>query len=313
MVLNELSLRSPAYDIPTARQWMSELIQTLREATKSGVQRVLRTSDEINLLILAPDYSIVRWRNDPEVDLEERRFFKTLTQKYPVWTDVAENIKDSFDLSDVFHEDERAKGLGFAFLIDGLAVSFQSESKWNSHHLELKIQRLDEEGELIDEIEEIKHASRVNHLFEHTEWIKQRIETNIKNGLDIWNRREELFPNLSFCECVEEQLQSLNDKHPMLQLVKSRLLKLENYCKNWSDGTFESNSLGKTSQESQITLQNPKYQNERTFLCPDGQDRLFSWHMKLSRWRIYFFPQSPRQKIIIGYIGLHLRTVKYYN
>ena len=33
MVLNELSLLTPAGDIQTARQWMSELISTLRQAT----------------------------------------------------------------------------------------------------------------------------------------------------------------------------------------------------------------------------------------------------------------------------------------
>ena len=93
MVLNELSL-TPAADIPTARQQMSNLIGTLREATASGVKRVLRTQSNINTVELAPGYPVARWRND--IDKEERRFFTSLTTKAPFWSDVAEEIKNDF-------------------------------------------------------------------------------------------------------------------------------------------------------------------------------------------------------------------------
>lgn len=313
MVFNELSLRSPSSDILTARGLMSDLIQTLRKATQSGISRTLRTSGEINFLELAPNYPVSRWRNDPEVDREEQRFFRTLQNKAPLWVDIAEEIKDSFDLSDVWYQEDLAQGLGFALLMDGLAISFNSDARWDNECLEIKVRRLDEAGELIDEIEEVKHASQINHITVHAEWIKQRIQTNIKDGLDIWNRKEELFPHLSFCESVQGQLQNLNDEHPMLQLIKKKLVQLEEYSKNWSEGAFDPDCLGNTSPESQITLQTEKYQRERTFLCPDGENRLFNWHLKLSNWRIYYFPQSAGEKIIIGYIGLHLRTVKYSN
>ncbi|WP_273249565.1 hypothetical protein [Limnospira indica] len=75
MVLNELSLRTLAADIPTARQWMSVFIQTLRQATRSGVKRVVRTQDDINSIQLAPEYPLAKWRNDPQVNREEQRFF----------------------------------------------------------------------------------------------------------------------------------------------------------------------------------------------------------------------------------------------
>ena len=93
MVLNELSLKTPASDIYTARQLMSGLIETLRQATANGVKRILRTSNEINSLELAPNYHIYQWRNDPEVDREESRFFRTLVTKAPFWTDVFEDFK----------------------------------------------------------------------------------------------------------------------------------------------------------------------------------------------------------------------------
>ncbi|MGK7877908.1 MAG: hypothetical protein AB4426_32760 [Xenococcaceae cyanobacterium] len=221
MVLNELSLGTPAVDIPTARQWMSELIGTLRQATASDVKRVLRTSNDIHSIELAPGYPVARWRNDGEINREERSFFRTLTAKAPFWNDVAEEIKDEFDLSEVWYQGEQAKGLGFALVIDALAVSFKSEPRWDCNRLELEVRRLDDSSKLIDEHAEIVHASRISHVQEHADWIKKRIRTEVRNGLELWNRRDELFSNLTFCEDVSEQLQSLNAQHPMLQFVNN--------------------------------------------------------------------------------------------
>lgn len=313
MVLNELSLRTPVTDIPTAQQLMSDLISTVRQATSSGVQRVLRTSDEVNTIELAPNYPVARWRNDPKVNREERSFFRTLTAKAPFWTDVSETIKNDFDLSEVWYQGEQAKGLGFAVIIDALTVSLISKACWDCNRLELEVRRLDEHENLIDERLEIVHASRSNHVQEHTNWINNRIRSKVSDGLDLWTRKDELFPNLIFCDAVTDQLQSLGAEDRILQLVKNRLSELEDYCKSWSDEAFEPKSLRNVSPESQVTLQNPKYSKERTFLCPDGQQKVFSWHVKLSfGWRIYFFP-NEQKKMIIGYVGCHLRTAKYSN
>ncbi len=312
MVLNELSLRTPASDEEKARQLMSELISTVRQATASGVKRVLRTSGDINSVELAPGYPVARWRNDKGVDREERRFFITLTTKAPFWTDIAEEIKDNFDLSDVFHQGETARGLCFALISDALPVSLKSENRWDCSRLELAVTRLEDE-ELIEERLELVHASRKHHVQEHAEWIKNRIRTEVLDGSDLWNRRDELFPSLEFCEDVSQQIQTLSTSNPMLRQVVKRLFELEYYCKDWADEAFEPKSLRNVSPESQVTLQNPKYSKERTFLCPDGKERVFSWHAKLSfGWRIYFLPNEQR-KIIIGYVGCHLRTVKYSN
>lgn len=311
MVLNELSLRTPAANEQTARQLMSELIDTLSQATSSGVKRILRTSDNINHIEIARNYPIARWRNDNNIDREERRFFRTLITKAPFWNDTTEEIKDKFDLSQVWCQGKEAKGLGFALVSDALAVSLNSEQCWNCSRLELEVRRLEED--LVDEQLEINHASTSGHVEEHRDWIKNWNRNRVSNGLELWNLREELFPNLIFCDAVREQLQSLDAENPRLQHVKNWFLDLEAYCQTWTDGAFKTENLRNVSPESTVTLQNKKYSRERTFICPDGKERIFSWHAKLSSgWRIYFFPQEQR-KIIIGYVGCHLPTVKYSN
>jgi hypothetical protein len=315
MVLNELSLRTPAADIPTARQLMSDFIRTVRTVkAQSGRQATLRTQYDFHTTTLASGYPLRRWLNDPEVDREEQRFIKTLATKAPFSNDILnleiQDIENNLGNCEFRHQGEIAIGLGVAYLLDALSVSFLSEQRWDCSRIELAITRLENEDE---EHLEIVHASRSNHVQEHADWIKNCIQSRVRDGLELWNRKDELFPNLIFCEVVGERVQSLGAENLMLQLVKNRLSELEDYCKIWTDEAFEPKSLRNVSPESQVTLQNPKYSKERTFLCPDGKERVFSWHAKLSfGWRIYFFPNEER-KMIIGYVGCHLRTVKYSN
>ncbi|WP_026734050.1 hypothetical protein [Fischerella sp. PCC 9605] len=311
MVLNELSLRTPAADISTAQRLMSELIKTLRQATTSGVKRVLRTQSDINTIELAPGYPLARWRNDPEVDREERSFFRTLTAKAPFWTDIAEVIKNDFDLSEFMHQGQQAIGLGFALVSDTLPVSLLSEDCWDYNRLQIEFRRIDENSEIVEEIVEIIHASRRNHVQEHTNWIQERICKCVSDGVELWSRREEFFPNLEFCDVVGKQLQNILTGQLELQPVINTLFALQNCCKSWQTGSFsvEGYSIDE-SGESEATLN--KYGKERTFRCPDGQDRLFERHVKLRfcNWRIHFFPVKPG-KLMIGYVGRHLSTVKY--
>ncbi len=210
MVLNELSLKTPASDIYTARQLMSELIGTLRQATASGVKRILRTSNEINSLELAPNYHIYQWRNDPEVDREESRYLKALETKAPFLKDVFKEFEDEFYLSEIRYQEEIVKSIGFALIIDGLAVSFNSETRWNNSYLSLEVLRIDGNQKIVSETVEIVHASCRNHVKEHNNWIQDRIRkaVNINSGQEIWQQREELFPNIDFCDSVNRQLPS---------------------------------------------------------------------------------------------------------
>jgi hypothetical protein len=194
-----------------------------------------------------------------------------------------------------------------------LALSLPSDSCWHASHLRLKITQIDQTGEIADVFEEIPHASYVEHMRLHLPWIKERLhvnaQTDMNEGSDIWLHKEEWFPHLYFCEQVEEQLQTLCRGHLMLMPIFKRLYELENYCSNWSDGPFDHNKIaGKVTPESAITLE--MYSSERTFRCPDGVTRVFSWHLRLTpgAWRLYFYPLPEEHKVVVGYIGSHLST-----
>jgi hypothetical protein len=308
MVLNELSLRTPATNIPTARQRMSDFIRTVRGVkAQCGRQATLRTQYEFHATTLASDYPLRRWLNDPEVDIEEQRFIKTLATKAPFSNDIAnleiQDIENNISNCEFRHQGELAIGLGVAYLLDALSVSFLFEQRWDYSHVNLVVSRLENE-ELVEENLEIVHASCRHHVQEHAEWIKNRIRTEVLDGSDLWNRRDELFPSLEFCEDVCKQMQSLGSGNPMLRQVVKRLFELEESCKIWTDGAFELNSLPcKASPESETRLQ--QFRQQLTFRCPDGEKRIFSLHVRMTpgAWRLHFSTELGPGKIIIGYVG----------
>lgn len=318
MVLNELSLRSPANDVYVARQRMSVLIQTVVVATKHGVKRILRTHSNLDAEELAPNYPVARWRNDSKVDRELQRFFRTLVTKSPFLEDVADpGILHSVGLSEFLHGEDQAIGLGVAYWLEALAISLRSDSRWYGSRVQLKVVQMDDNEEMTHTIEEVVHASSSDHISEHLDWINERLRKDIllsvRDGMTIWERKKDWFPNLYFCKQIEEQMQALSRGNLLLMPIMKRLHELEDFCNVWYEGPFDHNKmLSKATNESEATIE--MYGNERTFLCHDGAFRVFRWHVRLTpgAWRLYFYPLPEERKLIIGYIGPHLPTVQFH-
>src|SRR5260370_11300927 len=317
MVLNELSLRPIANNIPTARQRMSDLILTAIVATKHGVKSVMRTYSNLDTEELASGYPVACWRNDGKVDIEMRRFYRTLVTKSPFLDDITNpDILNNVDLSDCFCGGDREIGLGVAFWLEALAVSLGSETRWYDNYLEIRISQIGDDEEIEDTFEEIPHASRSDHIREHLVWIAERLregdQTQVRDGIDIWQHKADWFPSLYFCETVGEQMRTLLHGNLMLMPIMKRLRELEDFCKAWYEGPFDHSRISsKATTESTATLK--MYGSQRTFQCYDGETRVFSWHIRLTpgSWRLYFCPLPEEKKLIIGYIGSHLPTVLF--
>ena len=300
IVFNELSLQTATADISTARQWMLVLIDTIRAVKPApGIKRKLRTRSDFFYSFLAPNYPIVKWLNDPDVDFEARRFLKGLQDKNDLWLqDIAEPGIE------VRYQGKQAIGLDYAFVFKAISLSLISDPEWDCSRLELEVTPVDENEELVTTNEKIIHASRSDHAREHAGWIEKRTRKEIRNGLDLWQRREVLFPHLLSCDAVEKQLQSLLTEDPMLWSVQERLSQLENASKTWISGAFDQNTLlCKTSPESESRLH--KFRQELTIRCPDENKRLFSFHVRMTpgAWRLHFSTELGPAKIVIGYIG----------
>lgn len=306
MVLNELSLRHPAPDIYTARQWMSDLIGTINAVAKYSSESVfMRTQYDFHSTQLAPHYPLGRWLNDQEVDQMKRDIILTLATNSPFSRDVdnpdIQDLENNQANYEYRYEGERAIGLGVAYLLNALAISFPSADCWDCSYISVDIIKCENNDE--DNKVEIRHTSHKDHVEEHADWIKSCTQVQVRDGVDLWQRKEDLFPHLNFCNAVEKQLKTLLANDPMVKAVKERLDDLENYSKQWTSGPFKREALLNVDPESVSRLQ--QFKKELTFDCPDGESRLFSWHFRRTPgdWRLYFFPDLGTRQIIIGYIG----------
>lgn len=310
LILNELSLRNPASDKRIACEWMSEFISSIKAIKAEGVKVQLRTQENFHTTILAPDYPIRRWLND--ADEVERRFVKSLVTKAPFSNDIAnleiKEIEDGTGLSEFRYQGKLALGLGIAHLLDTIAISFPSEDCWDCHCLSIEYKRIDESEELINEIVDILHISHRCHVSKHSTWIKSHTRIEIIDGDDLWKKKEDIFPSLLFCECVQQQLTCLQYGNPVFKQVVKRLFELEEYCKIWTDGRLDYRNIPcKVSPESESRLQ--KFKDQLTFQCPDGIERVFSLHVRMTgagAWRLYFSDEIGPGKIVIGYVGLKI-------
>ena len=313
LVFNELCLESQAGNFHAAREWMQGLIQTLVAACQAGMPRALRTSVPLDPHELAVGYPIARWRNDPDVDIEARRYYRTLVTKYPVFADVPA-IADAVTLHEFAIDGKRCEGFGAAVLLKGLAVSIESDPKWNADSVAITHTWIeDEDGLEVDE-SIVPHIARPQHLGSHAEWIRQSRRAQARDGEDLLRQASNLLPNLAFCENACRQIGALGPSEAVFRQLVFKLFDLDAYCDTWVAGPFEPGTVGvQISPESQATLQ--QYSAERTFVCPDGQSRLFSLKVRLTpgAWRLYVFPQAHGQPLLIGYVGPHLRTVKFAN
>jgi hypothetical protein len=305
LILNDLSVARPARDIFHARECMEALVAVIIRATTSGAARILRVPAGFQAQVLCEGYVLAAWQNDPGVGREQKQFFNTVVSKVS-YLDGLPTIEDQLALVEYRHQGIPAKGLGVASAIDGLAVSVNFTDRWSDPLVALDRAwiELDGDGKMHASAETVCHASSIQHVATHTGWIRDRVQSGARDGAEIWRRRHELLPALEFCHRVETELSKLGPTDVMLKPVYDRLRELDNYARNWIGGSFDQTVLpSRVSPESESTIK--EHGNEITFLCPDGENRLFTWHARLTpgAWRLHFYPNSINHRILIGRIG----------
>ena len=316
LVFNDLSLRCPAPDLRTAREWMTEFVGTLKTAVVDHKISQLRTSEEFRAMRLCPGYPVEAWTGDNLVSLEERNFLLYHATQYPYVKPYDDDHRDDEEFQqrkDLFEgkfDGSRAEGLGFAYLLCGIAFSILSEPCWDSPLLDLDFEKLDPESENLSEHREtLRHVSRSRHVSDdHAVWIEERIQASVGTGSELLQRASILFPNLVFCKGARKQIEDSAAGSMPLPSVLEHLFELEKLATAWEQGEFNYQNIHNASPESPSTM--GRFGEKRSFVCPDGQRRTFEWHLKSlpSPWRIHIWADSRQKKILIGYVGRHLST-----
>ncbi len=301
IIYNEISMEKEAETLEEGKILIKKFLKTYIKLRKYGINDSILSKHSLDEILLAQGYPIKKWRNDFNIDIELRRLYKRLNDKLEI-------IENRNECEVVCENNKKSIGVLEAYKIDGINISFSTSHLWMRNFISGTIYEISE-NEVIEENISIRNIFSEDSVDFHKEKIKSYLN-KVKSGEELWNKRVELFQNLTFCKNVESQLNNL-EKNNVGQVLK-KLTMLNDYFNTWDKKIFDKDSIPQCTPESQETIN--KYREEHTFKTFDEREILFSWHIRFTgniAGRIFFEPDRLTGKCIIGHIGEKLPTVTY--
>lgn len=312
IALNEVALNKEFSVLPVdPRSFINELVDFLRNLRRNfNLEGILVLREDIFYSWqISNGYNLKEWLEDDLVDKTYKQYLRVFLSKY---IKSAEQI-DCNDRFLIKINNDEYNILGGVIALDNeipmFSISnfdFWQKDKINGEH----------EKKVDNEIK-VETVSNFSHTSSNSEInkITHDISLNkISSGMDLWEKRKELFPNLVFCENVKKQLYDDPEKFHIIRIM-NQLECLQGYFHSCST-KFSLQDVNKNARMESYSVQNsPKLKKFRLFKLPNGEKKYFFCHIsftgKFSSGRIYFLPDCPSKKGYIGYIGRHLPTKKY--
>ncbi len=302
LVLNELSY-AVALSESQAKSWYDNLFIEICLKTQKEFKTKLNLQHSLSpkLFQFHESYSFEKWISELEKD-DRSIILSMLTsepfiQNYPYYK----------------FNDEEGMGLGYAFENDGVLISFLSNNFWKSLNLAIVCESLSEDGIEYEDFE-VKNCFDEESVKSHYDHIKKVIDrekkinlNSIISGNELWKKKDNLFPNLIFCESNQGFIESLSGQS--LNKILIRLEEFNQYFMSWTNGVFDHTALsGKVRPES--STRETKYNTELTVKCPDGINRFFTLHCNYGvyGYRLHFCPDITSRTCYIGYVGRKIGT-----
>lgn len=306
--LNELSLPNCVSD-DIAREVFQKFGDYYQRARIAGI-REIKISDNFYTYLLAPGYTFNHWLGDNRADEDLKTLLKNVLGTLPYINQIFEDYQREYDRPlTILYNGSNCIGLGLSSdkIFNSIAFSFES-NEWNLSTYPVQITSIQEanNGELEEYTESAtaRNISNVPHTEVHRQFINSNVINTVLSGRELWEKREDLFPNLIFCESVRSQIISIPANSISFAQIIGRLFDLQNSAIRFDNTPPKPiDFLTKTTPESNGRIQD--FGNRLTILCPDKQNRLFSWHARYTpgAGRIHIFPIKSERRIVVGYIG----------
>lgn len=309
--LNELSICDWDCGIQQAKEYINDLLRVIIELHHLGAENSLYYPQELLNIELINSYSLVIWLADESNDIDLRRRLRSIITKAPYFESI--DAPDKNDI-EVLYSNNNSQGFLFTYLYHGISVSFQTKDEWRQPNVNIQVNSINESGDIIENHTALRHIGDIRHVINHRSYIQDRAEEDIQCGHDLVTRLGDLYQHVTLCRQAHNTIKDLHPRDAHLSAVTNVFRLLNNYISDLSDTeAFDISQLGfDASYESISTMQH--YSNERTFSCPDGNSIVFNEHAKINpgAWRIYFSYTKITKKVLIGYVGCHLRTTKHH-
>ena len=310
MILNHASL-APA-------GWRDALGYLLDLA--DGMAVLIRTRTAQSTLRMSRSLHETYWPNDGslfdalrEVMRQGKRdqslFLMKLSEKAPLLSNLAPDAADRFWMCEAktLPPDDGAP-LVLCAVTGAICVGFPSEPVWDRDQLPVDFLELLSDGTLADAHEEIDNLTRSVHAGPIVDRHLMRLRHQCSDATDLWNRREQIFPRLTFGPDVEGHLAEVNAG--WLPTLVNRLADLNAAAEEWLiAGGHAPPWKTLVTPESRRLISNPTLREARRFRSGGGTRVLFEWHARFgSAARIHLRFDARTREIEIGYIGVHLPT-----
>lgn len=316
-MFNELSLMHPTVSVEAVQLLLEGFVRSCVRARELGLEDLRlheRSIPNLYYVQLHNDYNIDTWLRDNRVSNDLRNRFREIVTSSPLVKDIETDQHERYHNSEFRKSLDRTTyqvwGLGAAYIFDTLSISFATHTEWEQSEVWVDHYYLDTELSEANEPRAVRHFSNSVHLNNHLTWWEECKRDSLQKSADLWQRRQEFFPNLEFCAEVENQLKNIGISKALTQII-DRLTTLNKYVSShWKTGAFNYDDANeqtnlRISPESDKTLQ--KFGSLRKFTIPERGKAIFDLHIKAGDLRLHFYPDNNAQKIYIGYIGKHLR------
>ena len=308
MVFNHASAAALEVAQPIMVDWFRDVVRGVAQLVNERVViGTLRLGKELHEIQCLPDYSlgsVIQLLREYGYR-DEYLFFVRLSTKSPLLREVCEELVARFRAC----EGQTLPGadgapLVFCAIADGVLVSFPSDAIWGSDRLEVRFLELLDDGEIEEAADGIDHLSRSSHALPIGERHRSRLR-GVADAMELWEKREEAFPNLLFGPDVEDNLMKSGG---LLGTIIGKLAALDRTAEEWRAGDAprpEWRTL--VSPESAEKMNNVQFRQSRTFRSLSGTQEIFEWHARFGNsGRIHFRFDKEEREIEVGYIGPHL-------
>jgi len=302
LVLNQVSCKSP--DRYTAVDWLKDLTVGMAQLVNKGIAgRSLRSSLPVSEISCSDGYTLF----DAIQDLRSAGardsfvFLMRMSSKCPLMNEVGYNTQNRFlacESIDVPTTD--GEPLVLCAITDWISVSFPSNETWASDQFVVSFNELlpnetyEVVSETIDNISQSEHATSIYDR--HHSLILE-----VLDPMELWERRETVFPNLIFGPDVVVPLENVR---PTVR----RLSELNKSAEEWRCLSSASPRWAcKVTPESESVRKNTKLFEHRRFRSTNGKRELFEWHARVGNGiRIHLRFDANSREVEVGYIGQHL-------
>lgn len=304
LFFNELSLRIAA-DRYAVNGWFEAMGNLYKQASARGLGEI-KVPAVFFGHTFAEAYTFYQWISDQSFDSDLRSLLKSKITTTPVIEEMLrERESGGGKIFECRYAGNTANGLGAAseHIFDAMAISMAPDDVWDTSSVTVDITVL-QGDDITQSACDVRHIYRLAHLDAHTTWLEAQRRPRIPNGQVLWLRRNELFPNLVFCEHIRGQVAGFSPNQPEFIQLQKRLFELEEYAAKRTEGIFQADNLpSKVTPESETRKRD--FANELIRVCPDGVTRLFDWHARFTpgAWRLHFYPLENSNKIIVGNIA----------